>query len=404
MSSPICLIVNPSAGGGKAGRVAPEVQRTLRGHGLQVRRVDTRDLDHARALARDGANSGETVVALSGDGMIGVVADALQQVPGAVLGVLPGGRGNDLARVLGIPQDPLEACAVIAHGVVRAMDLGEVRATGAKSKGAQGQKVDGDQEGDKTQKADENQQGDKGQKVNEDQAEAYRQAFVGIASAGFDSDANRIANEAPLWLGGLVYAYGALRALASWLPARFEIELDPPGERIAFTAYTVGAANSKTYGGGMQAAPGAMLDDGLLEVMVLESLGKLEFLTKVLPKVFKGTHVNLPSVHVFKAAEVEISADRPFTMYADGDPIGELPVRVRALRGAVSVLVPAELPDRPAFSSPLDFSPSSTSHSSSATGPSPAIGSSPASLSDSPSSTAGESIAGTEDSAKHPED
>jgi YegS/Rv2252/BmrU family lipid kinase len=294
--APICLIVNPSAGGGKAGRVAPEVERTLRGHGLAVRRVDTRDLDHARTLAEEAARAGETVVALSGDGMVGVVADVLRHMPGAVLGVLPGGRGNDLARVLGIPEDPLAACAVIAHGVPRAMDVGEVSG----------------------------------------------QAFVGIASAGFDSDANRIANQAPSWLGGLVYVYGALRALAAWRPARFQVELDPPGEHLSFSAYTVGAANSKTYGGGMRAAPNAMLDDGLLEVVVLESISKLRFLTTILPRVFKGTHVQLPSVQVFRAAEVEISADRPFTMYADGDPIGDLPVRVRAVHGAVSVLVPVD--------------------------------------------------------------
>ena len=121
MPAPVCLIVNPSAGGGKAGRVAPEVERRLGELGLQVRRVDTRDLDHARTLAEKGARAGETVVALSGDGMIGVVADTLRNVPGAVLGVLPGGRGNDLARVLGIPEDPLAACAVIAGGVPRAI-------------------------------------------------------------------------------------------------------------------------------------------------------------------------------------------------------------------------------------------------------------------------------------------
>jgi YegS/Rv2252/BmrU family lipid kinase len=304
----ICLIVNPSAGGGKAGRVAAEVERALREHGLQTRRVDTRDLAHARVLAEEGARAGETVVALSGDGMIGAVADVLRDVPGAVLGVLPGGRGNDLARVLGIPQDPIAACEVIASGVPRAMDVGEVAG----------------------------------------------QAFVGIASAGFDSVANRIANEAPAWLGGFVYAYGALRALASWRPARFEVELDPPGERRTFTAYTVGACNSRTYGGGMRAAPQAMLDDGLLDVVVLESVSKLKFLTKVLPKVFKGAHVQLPSVHVYRAAEVEISADRPFAMYADGDPIGDLPVRVRAVRGAVLVLVPADFAGESAFASPAE--------------------------------------------------
>ncbi len=176
------------------------------------------------------------------------------------------------------------------------------------------------------------------------QAEDRGSAFVGIASAGFDSDANRIANEAPAWLGGFVYAYGALRALVSWRPARFEIELDPPGERRSFSAYTVGTCNSKAYGGGMLAAPDAMLDDGLLEVIVLESVGKLAFLAKILPKVFKGTHVHERSVHVFRAREVLVSADRPFTMYADGDPIGELPVRVRTERAAVTVIVPDGVP------------------------------------------------------------
>jgi YegS/Rv2252/BmrU family lipid kinase len=295
MTAPVCLIVNPSAGGGKGGRALPDVLLALEGYGLRVRSELTRDLNHARELARSAALAGETVVCLSGDGMVGAVADALREIPDALLGVLPGGRGNDLARVLGIPADPVQACDTVAAGFSRKLDLGEVG----------------------------------------------RQAFVGIASVGFDSDANRIANEAPAWLGGLVYAYGALRALLSWRPARFEIELDPPGERHRFTAYTVGAANSKTYGGGMRAAPDALLDDGLLDVVVLESVSKIRFLTKILPKVFSGAHVHEPNVSVFRAHEVSVSADRPFTMYADGDPIGELPVRVRALRGAVRVLVPA---------------------------------------------------------------
>ncbi len=311
MAAPVCLIVNPAAGGGKAARLAPRVERRLRELGLTVRRIDTRDLGHARELASDAARAGETVVALSGDGMVGVLADALCAVPGAVLGVLPGGRGNDLARVLGIDEDAVEACAVIADGVSRAMDIGEVTEAGHERAG---------------------------------------RAFVGIASAGFDSEANRIANEAPAWLGGLVYAYGALRALLSWRPARFEIELDPPGERRSFIAYSIGAANSRAYGGGMRAAPDAMLDDGLLEVVVVESVGKLRFLTRTFPKVFKGTHVHEPNVSVFRAQEVAVSADRPFAIYADGDPIGELPVRVRAVRAAVTVLIPAQLPEGSAFS------------------------------------------------------
>jgi YegS/Rv2252/BmrU family lipid kinase len=305
---PVRLIVNPAAGGGRAARLAPRALAELGAHGLVARRSDTRDLEHARELALEAARGGETVAVLSGDGAIGAIADALRAVPGAVLGVLPGGRGNDLARVLGVGELQ-RACETIAQGVPRAIDLGEVISDG-RGRGV----LDGER----------------------------ATAFIGIASVGFDSDANRIANEAPAWLGNLVYAYGALRALLSWHPARFEIELDPPGERRSFSAYTIGAANSRTYGGGMRAAPDALLDDGLLEVVVLESVGKIAFLTKILPRVFKGTHVREPCVHVFRAREVTIDADRPFAMYADGDPIGQLPLRVRSVPGAIDVLVPAD--------------------------------------------------------------
>ena len=93
--------------------------------------------------------------------------------------------------------------------------------------------------------------------------------FIGIASAGFDSEANRIANEAPSWLGQGVYAYGALRALIAWKPARFELELD--GRHHSFTGYSVAAANSRAYGGGMFLAPDAELDDGMLDVVIVRT-------------------------------------------------------------------------------------------------------------------------------------
>ncbi len=300
MPAQLCLIVNPSAGGGRAAGLAPEMEQALRDRGLSVRRIDTRDLEHARESAREAATAGETVIALSGDGLVGVIADVLREIPGSVLGVLPGGRSNDLARVLGIPDETTGACAVVAEGVARPLDLGLVRESSREDSG---------------------------------------RAFVGIASAGFDSDANRIANEAPPWLGGLVYAYGALRALLSWRPARFELELEN-GERHVASGYSVAIANSRAYGGGMFVAPDAMLDDGLLDIVVSERTGKLKFLAN-LPRVFKGTHVELPEVKVYRSAAVTVSADRPFQMYADGDPIGALPVTVSALAGAVSVIVPA---------------------------------------------------------------
>ncbi len=289
----LALIVNPFAGGGRAGRRLPDVEAALREQGLEYRVQSTRSLEHARELAKTAAGHGDTAVAFGGDGLIGAVADALRDT-GGVLGVLPGGRGNDFARSLGIPLDPRAACRLFADGVVRAIDLGE---------------ADG-------------------------------RTFVGIASCGFDSEANRIANQTRLVRGNLVYAYGALRALAGWRPATFTLRADG-GDVRRVTGYTVAAANSKAYGGGMWLAPGAELDDGLLDVVIVSQVPKLRFV-RLLPTVFKGRHVQQPEVEVIRARELEISAERPFTLYADGDPISELPVTVRVIRGAVSVLVPAD--------------------------------------------------------------
>lgn len=306
MSARVCLIVNPAAGGGHAGRVAPDVMGALSAHGLQVARHDASDPPHARRLALAGARGGQIVAVLGGDGLVGAVAEALRDVPDALLAVLPAGRGNDLARVLGIARDPVAACETVLSGVPRAMDLGEVRPTGAGG-----------------------------------QAEGRARTFVGIASAGFDSDANRIANEAPSRLGELVYAYGALRALLCWRPARFEIELDPPGPRYELTGYSIAMANSQAYGGGMRMAPNALIDDGLLDVIAIEHMPRLRLLANM-PRVFRGTHVRMREVRVFCASEIEITASRPFTLYADGDPICQLPARIAVVPSAVNVLVPAQ--------------------------------------------------------------
>jgi diacylglycerol kinase family enzyme len=139
-------------------------------------------------------------------------------------------------------------------------------------------------------------------------------------------------------LGNLVYLYGALRALAGWKPATFTLELDG-GERRTVTGYTIAAANSKSYGGGMLMAPSASLRDGLLDVVIVADTPKLRAL-RGLPTIFKGEHVQLPYVDVVRSASVRIAASRPFTLYADGDPIAELPVTVRALPEAIRVIVP----------------------------------------------------------------
>jgi YegS/Rv2252/BmrU family lipid kinase len=209
-----------------------------------------------------------------------------------VLAVLPGGRGNDLARSLGIPLDPVAACEVLTTGTVIKLDLGRV--------------------GGRT--------------------------FLGVASCGLDSDANRIANRTRLIRGHLVYVYGGLRALARWKVANFRLKLD--GEPLALRGYTVAVANSSIYGGGMRIAPDASVTDGLFDVVLISEESRLRFL-RHLPKVFTGAHTSLPFVRIVRARDVEVAADRPFTFYADGDPIAELPARLRIEPRAVCVRVPA---------------------------------------------------------------
>src|SRR6185436_4555277 len=197
---------------------------------------------------------------------------------GSPLAIIPCGRGNDLARMLGIPTDPDEAARIAVQAPERLIDVANVEGT----------------------------------------------PYMGVASFGFDSDANRIANEAKLVKGDAVYVYAALRALAGWKPARF----------------TVAVGNSKVYGGGMFILPMAELDDGMLDVIVCEQIGKLRFL-RDLPKVFKGRHLDLPYVKFLRGEVIEVSSDRPFVIYADGDPIGATPAIMRVERRCLRVITPS---------------------------------------------------------------
>jgi diacylglycerol kinase family enzyme len=170
-----------------------------------------------------------------------------------------------------------------------------------------------------------------------DLAEAGELTYLGILSAGIDSDVNRIALETRLKLGTFVYTYGLLRAIVPWRKASWTLTLD--GETRRFDGYSVAVANSGVFGGGMYLAPDARLDDGLLDVVTIAAQGKIPYL-RGLPRVFKGTHLQHPAVTLTQCREVSFQAERPFTAYADGDPIAELPVTVRALPGALRVVAP----------------------------------------------------------------
>jgi YegS/Rv2252/BmrU family lipid kinase len=290
MDRAVRLIVNPSAGAGRAARLLPGVEAALRSHGIPFRVDRTTSIEHARELARAARDAGELAAAMGGDGLAGAVAGELQGTD-AVMALLPGGRGNDLARKLGIGHDPVAAVDVLAAGRERRIDVAEAGGT----------------------------------------------VYVGILSAGFDSIVNEIANSTRLPLGTLVYAYGALRALWSWKPAHWEVVVD--GAEHTFTGYAVAVANSGVFGGGMWLVPDAELDDGLLDVAFTADRPKGAYL-RGLTRVFKGTHVDEPGFTLLRGREITFHADRPFVPYADGDPVAALPVTVRVLPGALRVIAP----------------------------------------------------------------
>ena len=287
---PLTLLVNPASAHGRTLKLLPQIEQELDARRIPFRVEQTRGLEDGVERALRAAEADEVPVVLSGDGLIGAIGGALagSQTP---LGIVPGGRGNDLARVLGIPADPASAVAMLAAGETLCIDVGEVNG----------------------------------------------KRFLGIVSVGFDSEANRLANETKWLRGNLVYAYAGLRTLLGWRPGRFTIQAGERRER--FTGHSVSVANNKAFGGGMFIAPDADLTDGEFDVVTIGEVGKLRFLGN-LPKVFKGTHVEEDEVRVFRAPRLELSASRPFPVYADGEHLTDLPAKLRVLPQSLNVIAP----------------------------------------------------------------
>jgi YegS/Rv2252/BmrU family lipid kinase len=285
------LIVNPHAGGGRTIAALPAVEQALAGYDVEYSVHETTGIEHAQALAKGAVQAGEVAVSYGGDGLAGAVAHALRGTQGT-FGLLPGGRGNDFARKVGIPQDVAGACRVLALGDERTVDVAE---------------VDG-------------------------------RTFLGIASFGIDTEVQDIANATTRLNGQAVYLYATLRALAAWKAVALELAVDG-GEPLRFDGYSVAACNSGVYGGGMHLAPDADVTDGLLDIVSYGDLPKWRFL-RGLARVFRGTHLRDPAVHLVQAREVHVDAGRPFRIYADGDPIGRTPATIRAVPRGLRILAP----------------------------------------------------------------
>jgi diacylglycerol kinase (ATP) len=283
------MLTNPTAGRGHADRVRAAALPRLRDAGFRVHDRQGRDADEALDLARAGVADGvECLVVCGGDGMVHL---AVQAVAGTdtTLGVLPAGTGNDVARYLDLPRkDPLAAADRLIAGRTRRIDLAR---SGAKY-------------------------------------------FVTVLAAGFDAIVNERANQMTWPKGQMRYNIATLAELRTFRPLSYVLELD--GQTLRLDAMMVAVGNGPSFGGGLRITEGALLDDGLLDVVIFRPMSRVN-LIRTYPKLFSGTHTSHPQYVHHRVSRITVAS--PGTVaYADGERFGELPLTVECMPGALTVV------------------------------------------------------------------
>jgi diacylglycerol kinase (ATP) len=293
----IVVLVNPTSGRGRAAKFLPRVRQAIHTLGLDAEVRLSKSPEDPALVARECVDAGvEILAAMGGDGMTGMVGAGLVGSETA-LGVIPTGTGNDFARFIGLNRKkPVEAVHVLADPEIRVVDSATVAGGGRLER------------------------------------------FVNVAGAGFDSEVNETANNMKWKAQGTAkYVAAVMGTLRRFTPAQFEVTVD--GEHRSLSGMLIAVGNGESYGGGMRVAAGASLDDGQLQVCVVGGMSRGAFL-RAFPSVFRGTHVTHPKVTMLRGARVEIAADRPFDVYADGERSVPLPAVFEVVPKSLRVAVP----------------------------------------------------------------
>lgn len=285
----VALLVNPTSGRGKGARIAPVVAARLRKAGLEVVELITTSAEDVPPRTREAIKTlADAVVVVSGDGTIHQV---VQEMAGGELplGVVPAGTGNDFARALGVPLDDPEAAADrIVAGATRRIDL----------------------------------------------LKAKDEYITTIVASGFDSLVNKRANAMSWPKGQARYKVATFAELRTFKPLPYTVTLD--GEVIETDAMLVTVGTVPSYGGGLRICEGAVIDDGLLDVTIIKPVSRLTLL-QMFPKLPKGTHVPHPKVEQLRGRSVRLES-AGITAYADGEPLGALPLDIEVVPGGLTVL------------------------------------------------------------------
>ncbi len=295
--------MNPVSGGGATGRRWPRVEARLRDALGPLEVEFTRGTRDAERIAREGVRAGVGLLVVAGGD--GTTSEAAAGLLGAglagyaELAPLPFGTGGDFARGLGLGRDLDAAIDAIVRGEKRTIDAGRVSFRG--------------RDGGET-----------------------TVHFVNIASFGLSGLVTELVNRAPKALGGrMSFLIGTLRAIARWRSVPVALRVD--GELVhdgPLDFATV--ANGPCFGGGMQVAPEARHDDGLLDVVVVRGAKKSRLFRK-LPSIYRGEHLTLDEVSLVRGRRAEASSEAEVWLEVDGDPLGTLPATFEVLPGALTL-------------------------------------------------------------------
>lgn len=296
MSRSFAVLVNRDSGGGSGPGAVIPVARLLREAGADVEVSYSPGPRATLEVIGAAVERDAVVVSVGGDGMLSSIAGEVARL-GGTLGILPAGRGNDFARMAGLDHDPAAIARTLLDAEPVRTDL-----------------------------------------IHAGLPDGAARTIAGSVYAGVDAETADLVNRVRWLPRVLQYPAAAVISLARFVPSSFSVTVD--GREHRFEAACVVVANSGYYGSGMNIAPSAVIDDGVLEVVVIGASGRLDMI-RAFPKVYDGSHIGLDQVHVLRGQAITLSAWPAAPLGGDGEPLGRLgrdPLRVAVAAGALRLL------------------------------------------------------------------
>ena len=298
MSGPrVALIVNPTAGSGRARGIAERARDAMNSEGVDVDLIVPTDLGLMRESIIEAVESLPAgIIACGGDGTVHLVLQGV--APAATpMAIIPAGTGNDIARSLGIA---IKDHDVVARGIARSLLAGRTRAIDLTC-------------------------------IEHGSRQVWS---LGVTSMGLDSAVNERANRTRRFNGTTRYVLALLAEMRSFRTYEYVVTVD--GEPMDGPATLIAIGNGSSYGGGMRICPTASMTDGILDITWVDRASRTTIL-RVFPRIFSGSHVKHPAVRVLQGRTITVQSKGP-VVYADGERVGDLPIVASVVAGGLRML------------------------------------------------------------------